>query len=177
MRFDKAKDMAQHERRQSAGDHGQLPLHVRVMLNKMGQQQRAGGAERQLIGLLLPSTPANNTPTAPLVVSQPMSYLDLFALLNDWFTDNPFAPQPLQTLAERVAKLPGTRFISENADVVTLRNDAGQYTASVSIRSGRGSGTHDRVFRFVPLFASAESALAYAVAEGHSWLAQRHATV
>ena len=56
-----------------------------------------------------------------------MSYLDLFALLNDWFTDNPFAPQPLQTLAERIAKLPGTRFISENADVVTLRNDAGQY--------------------------------------------------
>ena len=85
----------------------------------------------KLIGLLLPAapvgTPANNTPTAPLVVNKPMSYLDLFALLNDWFTDNPFAPQPLQTLAERVAKLPGTRFISENADVVTLRNDAGQY--------------------------------------------------
>ena len=58
---------------------------------------------------------------------------------------------------------------------ITRLNDAGQYTASVSIRSGRGSGTHDRVFRFVPLFASAESALAYAVAEGHQWLAQRNA--
>lgn len=56
---------------------------------------------------------------------------------------------------------------------LSRRNEAGQYTASVSIRSGRGSGTHDRVFRFVPLFASAESALDYAVAEGRSWLAQR----
>lgn len=55
------------------------------------------------------------------------------------------------------------------------RNVSGQYTASVSIRSGSGRGTHDRVFRFIPEFATREGALRYAIAEGHSWLQQRHA--
>jgi hypothetical protein len=57
---------------------------------------------------------------------------------------------------------------------LTRTTESGQYTASVSIRSGRGSGTHDRVFRFLPEFATREGALAYAIAEGHSWLQQRH---
>jgi hypothetical protein len=52
--------------------------------------------------------------------------------------------------------------------------ESGQYAASVSIRSGRGSGTHDRVFRFIPEFTTQEGALQYAIAEGHSWLQQRH---
>lgn len=52
--------------------------------------------------------------------------------------------------------------------------DSGHYTASVSIRSGSGRGTHDRVFRFVPQFATREGALQYAIDEGHSWLRQRH---
>lgn len=56
---------------------------------------------------------------------------------------------------------------------LTRRNDAGRYTASVSIRSGQGRGTHDRVFRFVPEFPTREGALQYAIAEGHSWLQQR----
>ena len=46
----------------------------------------------------------------------------------------------------------------------------GDYAASLSIRSGRGSGTHDRVFRFIPRFASHESARTYAIAQGVSWL-------
>ena len=56
-----------------------------------------------------------------------MSYLDLFTLLGDWLADSPYAAQPLKSLAERVAKLPGTRFVSENADVITMRNEADQY--------------------------------------------------
>ena len=52
--------------------------------------------------------------------------------------------------------------------------ESGQYTASVSIRSGSGRGTSDRVYRFVPEFDTRESALQYAIAEGHSWLQQRH---
>lgn len=51
----------------------------------------------------------------------------------------------------------------------TRSTDLGQYTASVSIRNG----SHDRVFRFVPNFASREDALQYAIDEGHSWLQQR----
>ena len=38
----------------------------------------------------------------------------------------------------------------------------GQYAASVSIRSGRGSGTHDLVLRFSGLFDSAAAAVHYA---------------
>ncbi len=56
---------------------------------------------------------------------------------------------------------------------LTRTTESGNYTASVSIRSGSGSGTSDRVYRFVPEFATREGALQYAVAEGHSWLQQR----
>jgi hypothetical protein len=52
--------------------------------------------------------------------------------------------------------------------------ESGQYLASLSIRRGSGRGTHDRVYRFVPEFATREGALQYAIAEGHSWLQQRH---
>nr|WP_232540046.1 hypothetical protein [Azohydromonas aeria] len=46
----------------------------------------------------------------------------------------------------------------------------GRFAASVSIRSGRGSGTHDRVMRFVPEFASAREALHYATTQGLEWI-------
>ena len=57
---------------------------------------------------------------------------------------------------------------------LTRLTESGQYTASVSIRSGNGRGTHDRVFRFVPQFATREGALQYAIDEGHSWLRQHY---
>lgn len=56
---------------------------------------------------------------------------------------------------------------------LTRTTESGQYTASVSIRSGSGSGTSDRIYRFIPEFETREGALQYAVAEGHSWLQQR----
>lgn len=46
----------------------------------------------------------------------------------------------------------------------------GGYTASVSIRSGRGSATHDRVFRFVPSFKSRREAARYASRQGLAWV-------
>jgi hypothetical protein len=55
--------------------------------------------------------------------------------------------------------------------------EEGHYKASVSIRSGRGSGTHDRVLRFHPEFPTHDGAFQYASAEGRSWLQQRHAPV
>jgi hypothetical protein len=48
--------------------------------------------------------------------------------------------------------------------------DDGKYAASVSIRSGRGSGMHDRVMRFTPRFASHAAAVRYAVDEGLCWV-------
>ncbi len=51
--------------------------------------------------------------------------------------------------------------------------DAGGYAASVSIRSGRGSATHDRVLRFSGLFDSAASALQYATEHALGWIQER----
>ncbi|MGC9561069.1 hypothetical protein [Brachymonas sp.] len=42
----------------------------------------------------------------------------------------------------------------------------GQYAASVSIRSGQGTSTHDTVMRFKPLFLTSAAAWAYALAQG-----------
>jgi hypothetical protein len=49
----------------------------------------------------------------------------------------------------------------------------GEFAAGVSIRSGSGRATHDRVFRFTPLFSSRESARRYAAREGASWVLSR----
>ncbi|RRS04643.1 hypothetical protein EIP75_09490 [Aquabacterium soli] len=50
------------------------------------------------------------------------------------------------------------------------QTDCGQHQASLSIRSGRGRGTHDRVFRFVPLFTTPQAAIHYALAQGEGCL-------
>lgn len=49
----------------------------------------------------------------------------------------------------------------------------GRYAASVSIRSGKGSATHDRVMRFSGLFDSAASALQYATEHALGWIKER----
>lgn len=46
------------------------------------------------------------------------------------------------------------------------RHSPGQYQASISIRSGCGSATHDRIYRFVGVFRSAACALRYAADQG-----------
>ena len=53
---------------------------------------------------------------------------------------------------------------------LTKRTESGQYAASLSIRSGRGSGTHDRVFRFLPSFPTSDEAIEYALAQGRSFV-------
>ncbi|MFZ5549474.1 MAG: hypothetical protein ACOZJX_12325 [Pseudomonadota bacterium] len=55
---------------------------------------------------------------------------------------------------------------------LTRRTDDGDFAASVSIRSGQGSSTHDRVFRFLPLFTTREGARRYAIEQGLNWLQQ-----
>ena len=51
----------------------------------------------------------------------------------------------------------------------------GRYVASVSIRSGRGSATHDRVIRFSGLFDNATAALQYATEHALGWIKERSA--
>ena len=53
--------------------------------------------------------------------------------------------------------------------------DAGGFAASVSIRSGRGSATHDRVLRFTGLFDSAALALQYTTEHALGWIHERSA--
>ena len=50
----------------------------------------------------------------------------------------------------------------------------GWYACSVSIRSGTGSGTHDRVLRLTRLFRSKLAAANHATAEGLQWIGERH---
>ncbi|MDB5883416.1 MAG: hypothetical protein JWP43_3294 [Ramlibacter sp.] len=53
----------------------------------------------------------------------------------------------------------------------------GWYACSVSIRSGSGSGTHDRVLRLTRLFRTKVAAVAYATTEGLQWIGHGgHAT-
>ena len=53
------------------------------------------------------------------------------------------------------------------------RQEDGDFAASVSIRSGRGSGMHDRVMRFTPRFTSHAAAVRYAVDQGLGWVRER----
>ncbi|MET0519890.1 MAG: hypothetical protein ABW005_13790 [Burkholderiaceae bacterium] len=53
---------------------------------------------------------------------------------------------------------------------MTKPHAEGGYAASVSIRSGRGMASVDRVMRFVPRFDSQRAAIRYATTEGLAWV-------
>ena len=53
---------------------------------------------------------------------------------------------------------------------LTRMLENGWYACSVSIRSGSGSGTHDRVLRLTRLFQNQLAAVRYATAEGLQWI-------
>jgi hypothetical protein len=53
------------------------------------------------------------------------------------------------------------------------RHDSGRYTASVAIRSGQGSMTHQRVMRFLPLFESRDAAEGFARQQAAAWIVER----
>ena len=54
------------------------------------------------------------------------------------------------------------------------RDLGGHYTASLAIRSGRGSMTHERVMRFDPHFDSHDAALGFAQAQAAAWIGERN---
>lgn len=57
---------------------------------------------------------------------------------------------------------------------LTRMLENGWYACSVSIRSGSGSGTHDRVLRLTRLFQDHLAAVRYATGEGLQWIGHRH---
>ncbi len=56
---------------------------------------------------------------------------------------------------------------------LTKRRPDRQFSASVSIRSGTGSQTHDRVLRLTPTFGNSEEAAQFALDQGIAWLNAR----
>jgi hypothetical protein len=52
---------------------------------------------------------------------------------------------------------------------MTQAREGGGFDALVSIRSGRGMASLDRVMRFTPQFGSPQAALRYAKAQGLAW--------
>jgi len=54
---------------------------------------------------------------------------------------------------------------------LTRRQSDGRWSAAVSIRTGQGSATHDRVLRFVPAFDTPHDARRYAAGQAQDWLA------
>lgn len=53
---------------------------------------------------------------------------------------------------------------------LTRSLDDGRYAAIVSIRSGSGSMTHDRVMRFTPLFDTPGEATRFAADQATAWI-------
>lgn len=85
-------------------------------------------AALKLIGLKLP--PVNT----PLRVTGSVSYFGLFALLGDLLADNPYLPGA-KPLTDRLQKLEKTPFVSENEDVIVMRNGSGAYLMKSSDNS------------------------------------------
>lgn len=94
-----------------------------------------------------------------------------------WFAPVFCPPRMARAVSDNMTTLQDKAFSAGKYLITPLsrRIDSGLYTSSVSIRSGRGSGTHDRIYRFVCEFASRELALLHAVAQGHDWLRQNRA--
>jgi len=55
---------------------------------------------------------------------------------------------------------------------LTRSIDGGRYAAVISIRSGTGSMTHDRVLRFVPEFDTPDQATRFATEQALAWIAR-----
>ncbi|MEY2803516.1 MAG: hypothetical protein RL657_852 [Pseudomonadota bacterium] len=53
---------------------------------------------------------------------------------------------------------------------LTRLGPAGRFTAALSIRRGQGTQTHDRIYAFKPAFATQDSVLTYAAAQGRYWM-------
>lgn len=53
--------------------------------------------------------------------------------------------------------------------------ESGEFAPSVSIRRGRGTGTHDKVFRFTRRFPSHAGAIDYAIRQGRAEVAASRA--
>jgi hypothetical protein len=77
-------------------------------------------------------------------------------------------------------RLPLKSFITTSLEVgkylissLAKRLPDDRYAASVSIKSGRGSQTHDRVMRLPLVFDTPDAAASYALHQGLAWVSGR----
>lgn len=108
--------------------------------------------------------------------------------LRAWLTDGVFirrlhatlACKPANRAARHAARPPSRNlFIATSLQVgkylvspLTRPTHSGHYAAVVSIRSGFGSMTHDRVMRFEPVFDTPQQASRFATEQALDWLNQ-----
>lgn len=78
-----------------------------------------GPAAIKLIGL-------NKTTSLPIVINEPVSFFGLYSLLGGMLAQSPFDPTS-PTLASRVKSIEKTKLVSENEDVIMLRDETGRY--------------------------------------------------
>jgi hypothetical protein len=96
-------------------------------------------------------------------------------------------PQAAYSLPRSWKKYPAKTFMNMNDTQLEVgkylvsptakAQGEGRFAASVSIRSGRGSGTHDRVLRFTGIFDSAAAAVHYATEHALGWIHERSSPV
>ena len=60
---------------------------------------------------------------------------------------------------------------------MTRSLDGGRFAAAVSIRSGAGSMTHDRVMRFMPVFDTHDQATRFATEQAMAWIGRPARTI
>ncbi len=91
-----------------------------------------------------------------------MSHIHTTESMNLPTTASPIRPSPLSFDIGRYRVSPLSR-----------RTDNGEYVASISLRSGFGSTSHDRVFRLLPLFPNEQAALDFAAHQGREMAMQQ----
>ena len=64
--------------------------------------------------------------TAPIVIKDSVSFFGLYTLLGGMLADNPFAPNA-PAFPTRLKTIEKTKFVSENDDVVVMRDATGRY--------------------------------------------------
>ena len=63
----------------------------------------------------------NHASNQPIQINKPVSYFAISTLMANFMADSPFTDEGGQPLAERLQNLPSTAFVSENNDVIVMK--------------------------------------------------------
>jgi hypothetical protein len=123
-------------------------LHLRARLVTAGLRAPAAAAG--------PSSPTSTTTTFAAALRAAAKHIEAMTDMNDSKNNN-------------TSNLTVGKYL---ISPLTQLLENGWYACSVSIRSGSGRGTSDRVVRLTRLFRDKSAAAAYALREGMRWIGQ-----